>query len=73
MRYIIDRFEGDKAILEDEELKLIDIDIAKLPRGVRESDVLIERDGVYIIDIKQTAERKKLAEDMLRDILRDRF
>ncbi len=59
---IIDRFEGDYAIVEDGD-KHIKIERNNLPLDAKESDVLILIDGKYIIDIKQT---KKIKEEIIK-------
>ncbi len=41
MKVIIDRFEGKYAVCEKKNLEMIDIEIDKLPKEVKEGDVLI--------------------------------
>ena len=59
MRYIVDRFEGNIAVCEDENKKLIHIPKYKLPLETKEGDCLIEEDGFFRIDDLQTASRKE--------------
>lgn len=57
---IVDRFEGAYAICEDEEKKLFAIELAELPKGVREGDVLeISDDGSLNVSAEKTAARRK--------------
>ena len=57
MKYIVDRFEEDFAVLEKESGGTVDVDIRFLP-GVKKGDVVVEEDGVYRIDENLTKERK---------------
>ena len=57
MKYIVDRFEEDFAVLEKESGGTIDVDIRFLP-GAKKGDVVVEEDGVYRIDENLTKERK---------------
>lgn len=41
MKLMIDKFEGNYAVCETEDKKMINFDINKLPSGVKEGDVLI--------------------------------
>ena len=38
---IIDRFEGDVAVCEDEDRRIVEMDRSLLPEGAREGSVLI--------------------------------
>lgn len=40
MIYIVDRMEGDWAVLEDENRQMSDLPLADLPAGIREGDLL---------------------------------
>ncbi|NLP25971.1 MAG: DUF3006 domain-containing protein [Clostridiales bacterium] len=55
---IIDRFEGDYAIIEDGE-KHFKIERKDIPLDAKESDVLIFLDGKYIIDLVQTQKNRE--------------
>lgn len=70
MRAIIDRFEGDFAILEIEDGHT-KVPRILLPPQAREGDVLVDRDKKWILDIEATQERKdkieKLAEELWQD------
>lgn len=55
----IDRFEGNFAICESEDLKIVKILRSKLPSSVHEGDVLnIDGNGCFI-DIDMTLNKKK--------------
>ncbi|MGM9594383.1 MAG: DUF3006 domain-containing protein [Candidatus Onthomonas sp.] len=40
MIYTVDRIEGDRAVLEDENRQMSDLSLAELPAGLREGDLL---------------------------------
>lgn len=57
-QYIIDRFEGEYAVCEHD-AEMVDIAKVFLPKNAKAGDVIVERDGKYMIDQKQTDERRK--------------
>lgn len=59
MQYIVDRIEENIAVCEDENKKMVDIEIDKLPIGVKEGDIIKQLKGKYIIDKETRKERKK--------------
>ena len=57
---VIDRIEGKIAVCENRNTgKMIDIKISKLPKGIKEGNVLKYKKGKYIIDLE---EQKKIEE-----------
>lgn len=64
----IDRFEGNFAICESEDLKIVKILRSKLPSNVHEGDVLnIDGNGCFV-DIDVTLNRKKENYRMQEDL-----
>ena len=61
---IIDRFEGDKAILEVD-TGHVDIPISKLPKGAKEGDVLR-----FVIDTDETNNRKQRIDGMMNKLFK---
>lgn len=55
----IDRFEGDFAICECEDFKIIKILKNKLPLNAREGDILNVDENMCIIDSDATLEKKR--------------
>lgn len=68
MKVIIDRFEENFAVCEKESGEMINIEVTKLPRNIKEGDILIVDGNTISIDEKCTKARKekinKLAEDL---------
>lgn len=58
MKVIIDRFEGNFAICEADDKRMIDIERDKIPYGAREGDVLIADGDNFKLDQDTTAKRK---------------
>lgn len=55
----IDRFEGKFAICEDMDEKYFGIDLAELPQGAKEGDILeISEDGTLSINVDATKARR---------------
>lgn len=58
-KLIIDRFESNFAICEDDNENFFGIDISEIPENAKEGDVLsIDNDGVITIDIAETQKRR---------------
>ncbi|QIB28093.1 DUF3006 domain-containing protein [Caloranaerobacter azorensis] len=68
MRGIIDRFEGDYAVIELENLEVINILKDNLPQNAKEGDVVVIKDNKYYIDIEETRRRNKQIEEFFKDL-----
>lgn len=68
MKGIIDRFEGDYAVVEFDGRLMVDIPKEQLPTDAKEGDVIVLVDGKYQVDAGETQRRKieiaKLTENM---------
>lgn len=69
---VIDRFEGDYAILETDN-GIIRIKHSRLPDEAKEGDVLGGSGGSYYIDRKETERRRKAASERLNKLLRGEY
>jgi hypothetical protein len=68
MKLIIDRFEGEYAICETEDGKIINIKRNVIPEDAVEGDVLIYAEGNYTIDNEANDKRKKHIEKLMDDL-----
>lgn len=68
MRVIVDRFEGRYAVCEKENLEMINIEIDKLPLGVKEGDVLVLDGGNIRIDREETKNRQEKIKKLMNDL-----
>ncbi|HCC35100.1 MAG TPA: DUF3006 domain-containing protein [Ruminococcaceae bacterium] len=63
--YIIDRFEGDFAVCEAEDLTMTDIPRSLLPAGAKRGSVLIkDAAGIYRLDLDEEKRRKNKIRDL---------
>ena len=63
MKYTVDRIESGFAVCEDENGNLTDIELAILPEGVSEGDIIRITDGETVVLKEETDERRrKIAE-----------
>lgn len=65
--YVVSRIEGQVVILEDENGEQIIMERKKLPKRIKEEDVLSYKNGKYRRDLKKTKERKKAIETELNN------
>lgn len=68
MKVIIDRFEGDFAVCEREDRKMIDVEISRIPSSAKEGDILNITDDCITIDVEATETRKKEIEELTKDL-----
>ena len=71
MKFIIDRIEEDKLVLEDEEKRIINFTMTNMNvvKGFKEGDVIdISIDGTIVLLEEETLERKKQIEEKTKDL-----
>lgn len=66
-KYIVDRIEGDFAVLESENSAMKDVEL-NLIEGCSEGDVVIFENGKYRIDEILTMERKTIIAEKMRKL-----
>ncbi|WP_085833828.1 DUF3006 domain-containing protein [Clostridium merdae] len=66
MKYTIDRFEGNLAVVELEDKSFVNIPVQALPLEAKEGDIIS-----VAIDTEGTAERRKKIEGMMKDLWAD--
>ena len=59
MKGIIDRFEGDYAVVEFKGRQMKDILRRDLPTGLKEGDVIRYTNGVFVLDKSETERIRK--------------
>ncbi len=65
MKYWIDRFEGEYAVLEDESRNIHSLLKKEIPKEAKEGDLLIKIEEGYVVDKETTAKRKKEIKDRM--------
>ncbi len=68
MKAIIDRFEGNIAILEFEDGTIHELKITGLPKGCQEGDSLLIESGVISLDSEETARRYDKIKKLMNDL-----
>lgn len=58
MKYIVDRIEEDRAVLEDENGDFLTVSAASLPSGTREGACLKTESGLLVADEARERERR---------------
>lgn len=65
---VIDRFEGEYAVVEMDDGRIENIHISRIPDYAKEGDVIAEHGEVYKIDRLETEKRKQEIEELTKDI-----
>lgn len=68
MRYTIDRFEGDFAVLEAEDRSTISIEKALLPKDCTEGAIVVKSADGYILDTEEEAARSTRIMEKMRSL-----
>lgn len=68
MEFIIDRFEADIAVLEDENGNFTEISKALLPKNAKEGDCVVFANGTYTINTEKTADLKTEIDNLIDDL-----
>jgi hypothetical protein len=66
LKYSVDRIEEGFAVCEDENGKTVNIEIGKLPEGVKEGDLISVDNGEAVILAEETEARRKKLEEKRR-------
>jgi len=67
-KYIIDRVEGDYAIVEKENGDMHKISICSIKGSFKEGDILINRNEYFEVDETFTLIRKKQIDESMKDM-----
>lgn len=70
MRMIIDRFEGDIAVVETENGN-IDIPRGDIPPNAKEGDILTKTSDGYEIAVEETSKRRKKLLEMMKRLTKE--
>ncbi|NLN81107.1 MAG: DUF3006 domain-containing protein [Clostridiales bacterium] len=69
MKYSIDRFEGEFAVLQDDERNSMDVLRSLLPDNARQGDVVIFEDEKWRIDAEETSTRRDRVKKLQQRLL----
>ncbi len=66
---IIDRFEGDYAVVEDSETDIVkNINKTLIDKTAKEGDVLSFENGAYIVDMEATERRRREISELIKKL-----
>jgi hypothetical protein len=68
LKGIIDRFEGEFAIIECEDRGKVEISRNLIPKNAKEGDCLVQLGDKYVIDEGETQRRKSEIEDLVKNL-----
>lgn len=68
MKFIIDRFEGNFAVCEDEEGNMHNIARSLIVGKPHEGDIIEKQGNTYNINPEETEKRKKEVEELMKDM-----
>lgn len=67
-KFIIDRIEGKKAVLECENGDCVSLDLTSLPKNLKEGDMLCIEDGSYFLNADETEKRKENIRNLMNKL-----
>lgn len=70
MKYIIDRFEGKFAVLEDDNCKFVNVEKSLIPQNAVEGDVLKKIGEKYIVSKAETKELKEEIDSLCDELFK---
>ncbi|MCH5297965.1 MAG: DUF3006 domain-containing protein [Ruminococcus sp.] len=70
-KFTIDRIEEGKAVLECENGDMVNLDVASLPKNIKEGDILEFADGSYFLDDEETSRRKKKIKELMSSLFEE--
>lgn len=70
LKYTVDRIEEGFAVCEDENGRMVNVEIATLPADVREGDIISLENGKVVILEDETQERRRMIQQKRKDIFK---
>lgn len=64
-KFVLDRIEENKAVLECENGESVTLEIKALPPNIKEGDVLVFGEGSYFLNEKETEERRQKIKNLM--------
>ena len=74
-KFTVDRIEGNKVVLVGDNGVSVNLDLSSIPKNTRkklkDGDVLRFEDNSCFLDRRETADRKKRIEALMREVFKD--
>lgn len=67
-KFIIDRLEDSKAVLECENGDIVTLEKTSLPKNVKEGDVLFFEEGSYFLNADETEQRRQKIKNLMNSL-----
>ncbi|MEE1219582.1 MAG: DUF3006 domain-containing protein [Ruminococcus sp.] len=67
-KFIVDRIEEGRAVLECENKECVSLEITSLPKGIKEGDVLMFEQGSYFLNAQETEQRKQKLQKLMSSL-----
>ncbi len=64
-KFIIDRIEEERAVLECEDGGCAELEVKSLPKNIKEGDVLYFEEGSYFLDKQETEQRRQKIKNLM--------
>lgn len=68
MIFIVDRFEGEFAVCEDEQRNIHRIKKEQLSDQIKEGDCICWKDNQYVVDVDATKKRKEKINEWMKKV-----
>ena len=68
---IIDRIEGERAVVELEKGRFVELPLTRIDGNVRDGAAIIERNGNYVVDEDETSRRLRIVSAKRGRLFRD--
>ena len=73
MKYSVDRIEGTIAIIQDiDDATKKEVDLAELPKEIKDGDIVVYEDNKYTLDQATTQERKKTINNKFSRLIKNK-
>ena len=70
-KFIVDRIEGDKAVLECENGDMVNLELKALPKNIKEGDVINFQENSYFLNSDETKARKEKIKNLMNSLFED--
>lgn len=70
-KFIVDRVEGDKAVLECENGDMVNLELKALPKNIKEGDVINFQENSYFLNSDETKARKEKIKNLMNSLFED--
>ena len=67
-KFIIDRLDDSKAVLECENGDIVTLEKTSLPKNVKEGDVLFFEEGSYFLNADETEQRRQKIKNLMNSL-----